>query len=92
MLLTRGVEGFITTDTSLTEKLALPTVAVAGHERAEGLTNIVLDHKRAARLALEHLHDLGHQEIAFIKASGSSCRTRFRPQLYRMYRKWRSNK
>jgi len=67
MLLTRGVEGFITTDTSLTEKLALPTVAVAGHERAEGLTNIVLDHKRAARLALEHLHDLGHQEIAFIK-------------------------
>src|SRR6266700_3247398 len=33
----------------------------------EGLTNIVLDHKRAARLALEHLRDLGHEEIAFIK-------------------------
>jgi len=41
MLLTRGVEGFITTDTSLTEKLALPTVAVAGHERVENVTNIV---------------------------------------------------
>src|SRR3989441_5463922 len=67
MLLTRGVEGFITTDTSLTEKLALPTVAVAGHERVEGVTNIVLDHKRAARLALEHLRELGHEEIAFIK-------------------------
>jgi LacI family transcriptional regulator len=67
MLLTRGVEGFITTDTSLTEMLALPTVSVAGHERLEGLTNIVLDHKRAARLALEHLRDLGHEEIAFIK-------------------------
>jgi DNA-binding LacI/PurR family transcriptional regulator len=67
MLLTRGVEGFITTDTSLTEKLALPTVAVAGHQRVEGVTNIVLDHKRAARLALEHLKDLGHEEIAFIK-------------------------
>jgi len=67
MLLTRGVEGFITTDTSITEKLALPTVAVAGHENLEGLTNIVLDHKRAARLALEHLRDLGHEEIAFIK-------------------------
>src|SRR6476661_7062853 len=36
MLLTRGVEGFITTDTSIMEKLALPTVAVAGHERVEG--------------------------------------------------------
>ncbi len=67
MLMTRGVEGFITTDTSLTEKLALPTVAVAGHQNLEGLTNIVLDHKRAARLALEHLRDLGHEEIAFIK-------------------------
>src|SRR5713101_1200402 len=67
MLLTRGVEGFITTDTSVKEKLGLPTVAVAGHARVEGLTNIVLDHKRAARLALEHLRDLGHEEIAFIK-------------------------
>src|SRR2546427_9096192 len=67
MLLTRGVEGFITTDTSIVEKLALPTVAVAGHERVEGVTNIVLDHKRAARLALEHLKELGHEEIAFIK-------------------------
>jgi LacI family transcriptional regulator len=67
MLLTRGVEGFITTDTSLTEKLALPTVAVAGHQRVGGVTNIVLDHKRAAHLALEHLKDLGHENIAFIK-------------------------
>src|SRR5216684_2905969 len=67
MLLTRGVEGFITTDTSIMERLALPTVAVAGHERADGVTNIVLDHKRAARLALEHLRDLGHEEIAFIR-------------------------
>ncbi len=67
MLLTRGVEGFITTDTSISEKLALPTVAVAGHQQLEGVTNIVLDHKRAARLALEHLKDLGHEEIAFIK-------------------------
>lgn len=67
MLLTRGVEGFITTDTSILQRLALPTVAVAGHQRIEGVTNIALDHKRAARLALQHLKDLGHEEIAFIK-------------------------
>jgi LacI family transcriptional regulator, galactose operon repressor len=67
MLLTRGVEGFITTDTSITANLTLPTVAVAGHAQVEGVTNIVLDHKRAARLALEHLKELGHEEIAFIK-------------------------
>lgn len=67
MLLTRGVEGFITTDTSIQQKLALPTVAVAGHQRVEGVTNIILDHKRAARLALEHLQGLGHEDIAFIR-------------------------
>jgi len=67
MLLTRGVEGFITTDTSIQQKLALPTVAVAGHQPVEGVTNIVLDHKRAARLALEHLQGLGHENIAFIR-------------------------
>jgi len=67
MLLTRGVEGFITTDTSLAEKLALPTVAVAGHAQIEDVTNIVLDHKRAAQLALQHLKELGHERIAFIK-------------------------
>jgi DNA-binding LacI/PurR family transcriptional regulator len=72
MLLTRGVEGFITTDTSITEKLALPTVAVAGHKRVDGVTNIVLDHKRAARMALEHLCDLGHEEIAFIRGQTMS--------------------
>jgi len=67
MLLTRGVEGFITTDASVKETLTLPTVAVAGHARVEGVTNVVLDHKRAARLALEHLKGLGHEDIAFIK-------------------------
>jgi DNA-binding LacI/PurR family transcriptional regulator len=67
MLQARGVEGFITVDTSITEEPALPTVAVAGHQRVPGVTNIVLDHKRAARMALEHLQNHGHEEIAFLK-------------------------
>ena len=67
MLLTRGVEGFITTDTSIPEKLPIPTVAVSGHTRVDDVTNIVLDHKLAARLALTHLTDLGHEEIAFLR-------------------------
>lgn len=72
LLLERGVEGFITTDTSIQEDLSLPTVAVAGHERVEGVTNIVLDHKLAARMALSHLADLGHEEIAFLKGHPAS--------------------
>jgi DNA-binding LacI/PurR family transcriptional regulator len=67
MLLTRGVEGFITTDTSIREKMPIPTVAVSGHTHVDGVTNIVLDHKLAARLALTHLMELGHEEIAFLK-------------------------
>ena len=67
LLLSRGVEGFITVDTSVTEAPPIPTVAVAGHRPVAGVTNIVLDHKKAVRLALEHLKDLGHKEIAFLK-------------------------
>jgi LacI family transcriptional regulator len=66
------VEGFITTDTSIKEKPPLPTAAVAGHERVEGVTNITLDHKLAARLALKHLGELGHEEIAFLKGHPAS--------------------
>jgi LacI family transcriptional regulator, galactose operon repressor len=67
LLLSRGVEGFITVDTSVTEAPPIPTVAVAGHRPVTGVTNIVLDHKKAVRLALEHLKHLGHKEIAFLK-------------------------
>jgi len=66
MLLTRGVEGFITTDMSIKQDLGKPTVAVAGHERMKGVTNIVLDEKAAARYALSHLQRLGHEDIAFM--------------------------
>jgi LacI family transcriptional regulator len=69
MLLARGVEGFITTDTSIKDKLPIPTVAVSGHERVEGVTNITLDHHLAAKLALSHLAALGHKDIAFLKGA-----------------------
>jgi DNA-binding LacI/PurR family transcriptional regulator len=75
MLTQRGVEGFITVDTILADEPPLPTVAVAGHRRIKRVTNIVLDHKRAATLALQHLVDLGHQRIAFMKGSAASSDT-----------------
>jgi LacI family transcriptional regulator len=72
MLRARGVEGLITVDTSLTQPSPLPTVAVAGHKRVKGVTNIILDHARAAYLALTHLNDLGHREIAFLRGQPHS--------------------
>ena len=67
LLMERSVEGFIAIDTVLTRPLSLPVVAVAGHQKIEGVTNVVLDHARAADLALRHLHQLGHRNIAFMR-------------------------
>jgi DNA-binding LacI/PurR family transcriptional regulator len=72
LLLQRGVEGLISVDTSIREPQAVPTVAIAGHTRVAGVTNIVLDHRRAAQLALVHLVESGHREIAFMKGSSFS--------------------
>ena len=72
LLMQRGVEGFITVDMQLTEPLLLPTVAVPGHKSFPGITNIVLDHHHAARSALNHLLQLGHKNIAFMKGQSFS--------------------
>jgi DNA-binding LacI/PurR family transcriptional regulator len=72
ILLERGVEGFVTIDMQLREAPSLPTVAVAGHKAFPGVTNIVLDHHYAAHIALQHLLDLGHKKIAFMKGASFS--------------------
>ena len=78
MLLARGVEGFITVDTSIKEAPALPTVAVAGHRHVPGVTNLTIDHRVAARLALTHLLEYGHREIAFFKGHKHSSDSKTR--------------
>ena len=72
MLIARGVEGFISVDTSIMEDPNLPTVAIAGHVKAAGVTNLVLDQKLGARLALTHLLKLGHCKIAFLRGQANS--------------------
>lgn len=67
LLLGRGVDGIISIDTALIHKLPVPVVAVAGHKKIPGVTNVVLDHKRAAELLLHHLYELGHRQIAFMR-------------------------
>src|SRR5438132_9538516 len=72
LLLDRGVEGFITVDTIMDCPLPLPTVAIPGHRRLKDVTNIILDHRRGAWLALRHLVELGHTKIAFMKGADVS--------------------
>jgi DNA-binding LacI/PurR family transcriptional regulator len=69
LLSERGVEGIITVDTTVQEAPMLPTVAIAGHKKLKGVTNIVLDHEHAAVLALSHLKELHHERIAFMKGN-----------------------
>jgi LacI family transcriptional regulator len=73
LLRQRSVEGFIVIDTALEKPLPLPTVVISGHRSFPGITNIVLDHDHAAHLALEHLVQLGHERIAFIKGQPFSA-------------------
>lgn len=67
LLIGRGAEGIIAIDTALEHELPVPVVAVAGHKHISGVTNVLLDHKHAAELALGHLHQLGHRHIAFMR-------------------------
>ncbi|MGB6432195.1 MAG: LacI family DNA-binding transcriptional regulator [Candidatus Acidiferrales bacterium] len=80
LLVQRGVEGLITVDTSIQQFLPLPIVAVAGHRRVKGVTNLVLDHHAAALMALKHLQELGHTEIAFMHGPTTSSDTEDRWQ------------
>ncbi|MHB1936292.1 MAG: LacI family DNA-binding transcriptional regulator [Acidobacteriaceae bacterium] len=67
MLLSRGAEGLIAIDTLLEHKFPVPVIAVAGHTRVEGVSNLVLDHDHAAELSLTHLYSLGHRNLAFMR-------------------------
>jgi DNA-binding LacI/PurR family transcriptional regulator len=69
LLSERGVEGIITVDTTVQEAPMLPTVAIAGHKKLKGVTNIILDHEHAAVLALNHLKELRHERIAFMRGN-----------------------
>jgi DNA-binding LacI/PurR family transcriptional regulator len=79
MLLARSVDGLIALDTPWTHAdLPIPAVTVSGHNEVKGVTNIELDHRRAAHLALEHLYELGHRQIAIIKGQEFSSDTEVR--------------
>ena len=78
LMLERCVEGLIAVDTPHLKTALSPVVCVSGHDNAPGMTNIVLDHERAALLALEHLLELGHRRIAVIKGQVFSSDTEVR--------------
>jgi LacI family transcriptional regulator len=77
-LIARCVEGILAIDTPIHHQSFLPIVSISGHDHVRGVTNIVLNHERAANLAIEHLYNLGHRKIAAIKGQEFSSDTEVR--------------
>jgi len=69
----RGAEGVILINTPAPAASTLPLVSIGSLESDFPLTRITLDNAHGVRLAIKHLHALGHREIAFLKGhTGSS--------------------
>lgn len=67
LLMERAVDGFLLLNTPAIVRTPLPVVSISAHINMSGVTDIVLDHSKAAELALTHLHRLGHSTIAFMR-------------------------
>ena len=78
MLSERAVDGLVAIDTALPQHVQLPTITISAPEGHEGITGIVLNHDRAADLAIGYLAGLGHREIAVIKGQRFSSDTEAR--------------
>src|SRR6201997_5875486 len=68
MLVERAVDGFLLLNTPADQiEVPVPVVAISAHSAVPNVTNIVLDHHKAVDAALNHLYELGHRRIAFMR-------------------------
>lgn len=79
MLVERAVDGFLLLNTPADQIMVpVPVVAISAHSAVENVTNIVLDHHLAVQQALEHLFELGHRRIAFMRGPGAIPDSQYR--------------
>jgi LacI family transcriptional regulator len=76
MLLDRRVEALIVVANWLfvnidvladLEKSNIPTVMIAQELQTDSVSSVIVDNESGGRLAIEHLHTLGHRHIAFMR-------------------------
>jgi len=58
--------------------LPVPAVSISGHRRVKGMVNVGVDNAKGAFLAMEHIVNLGHRDIAFFKGHPGSADTTYR--------------
>jgi DNA-binding LacI/PurR family transcriptional regulator len=79
MLVERSVDGFLLLNTPVDQlNVPVPVVAISAHSAIENVTNIVLDHHLAAQMALQHLYELGHRRVAFMRGPRAIPDSEFR--------------
>ncbi len=78
LLINRGAEGLLLLNTDADFESVVPVVTVAAHKEKEGVTNVVIDHMVAARMAIQHLYENGHRKIAYMKGPRLVMDTEFR--------------
>src|ERR1700757_3290654 len=49
------------------EKSSIPTAMIGCELKTDSISSVIVDNEVGGRLALEHLHHLGHRKIAFIR-------------------------
>ena len=49
------------------EKSSIPTMMIGRELRTDTVSSVIVDNELGARLAVEHLYQLGHRKIAFIR-------------------------
>jgi LacI family transcriptional regulator len=78
LLLDRGAEGLLLLNTNADFDSPLPVVTISAHKEKPGVTNVIIDHTTAARMAIQHLYDLGHRKVAFMKGHRNIIDTEYR--------------
>lgn len=68
----RGVEGLILINTPIDTLPHLPVVSIGHWDDSLPISRIIFDNEHGAKLALEHIHALGHRQIAYFKGHASS--------------------
>lgn len=68
----RAVDGLIFLNTKVVEPPGIPAVTISYSTSEPGVTSVVVDQQLGTRLALQHLHQLGHKRILLMKGQ-SSC-------------------
>ena len=72
LLRQRAVDGLIFLSTRVVEPPGLPAVTISYSTSDPGVTSVIVDQQLGTRLALQHLHDLGHKRVLLMKGE-SSC-------------------